>query len=108
MAVVVFAVIGAMQSLVVVSDAHRKAATADTVIREYAESLKEAVSHRTAPQPWCEVSGSHVVGAYTVTQEALDCPDPDPAIAQFQKIRLTVSAPNGRDTETLKIVIRQP
>jgi len=91
------------------SGANRQSTTAGIVARDYAEALDLAVAQAGA---WCSVS-------YTVPPASYNPPagygasvtyiDPCPATsaAQFQRVTITATEPNGF-TETLKTVVRQP
>lgn len=99
-------VISGMFTSVVVSDVHRKQATANTLLRSLAESVKDA--------PY---NGDDVTCGYqAVVQAAVPLQDRDeyvptavctPLEPKLQRIKLEVRASNGRATETVEIVKRQ-
>ena len=121
LSIAITALVGGLLTGVLSSEQHRRAATADTVVRSYAESLQVAVSQR--PQSaWCS-STPYAVGytppaGYSLSQTPGQCPA-GPAAPQFQRVTITASPtntattdPNGQKlytaAETLTVVVRQP
>lgn len=110
------------------SAAHRRTVTADQVVRNYAEAIKQKV--RAGGYVDCAASGSYgastvgytVPTGFTVSQTqptyqqlgsslAVDtfvagtCPTPDQGA---QSLALTASSVDGRDTENLNMIVRRP
>jgi type II secretory pathway pseudopilin PulG len=121
LSIAITALVGGLLTGVLSSEQHRRAATADTVVRSYAESLQVAVSQR--PQStWCSSTPYTVVytkpSGYNVSQTPGPCPAGPPA-PQFQAVTIT-AFPTGTATtdgngqklytaaETLTVVVRQP
>ena len=106
---VVITLVSAIATNVTVADTHRKQATADAVVRDYAEALKLVASQSNGPN-WCSSSYAVPAGSfsvppgYSVSVSPGNCPSP--AAPQFQTATITVSSDDSRDTETLAIVVR--
>jgi len=91
------------------SGENRQSTTAGIVARDYAEALDVAVAQSGA---WCSSSYTVPLASYnppsnyTANVTSIDA-CPAPSAAQFQRVTITVTQPNGF-TETLKTVVRQP
>jgi Tfp pilus assembly protein PilV len=111
LAIAITVLVGGLLEGAMSSDRHRKAATADTIVRSYAESLQAAVSQSNPPSSWCSSAQSFTYPAtpagYTVGQQADPCPA-GPTVPKFITVTITASSKDGRDTETLKDVVRKP
>ena len=108
-------IVGGMKVLVQGANVHRQAVTLDTVMRDYAESLKLAPQARVSavpPQPWCTSSAYSVSytppSGYTVSQAPASCPATTSTIPQFQTVTLTGTAPNNGGQQTLRVTVRSP
>ncbi len=88
---------------------HRSAATTDVVIRDYAESLKIAVTQAGA---WCKATPYTVTyvpaSGFSVSQVVGACPANNATTPQFQTVTLTATSTSSADTETLRVVVRKP
>jgi Tfp pilus assembly protein PilE len=91
------------------SRVHRSAATTDVVIRDYAESLKIAVTQTGA---WCKATPYTVTYApptgFSVSQTVGSCPVNNATTPQFQTVTLTATSTSSADTETVRVVVRKP
>lgn len=112
---IAFAVfVGGMFTSVLTSDLHRKQATAETVLRQYAEAVKAtnysdcatSTSFATAIPPGYATFTSSVVGVtyWSAGSFVATCPVPDQGL---QKIALQVASNDGRDIEIVEIVKRR-
>jgi type II secretory pathway pseudopilin PulG len=117
--IAVVTIISGILTSIVTSDTHRNKATAETVLRGYAEAMRDyaqanysscATSYPatlvfTPPTGFTpKVNGVDYLGASGwVAQPAPTCGTTD----TIQRLRLEVDATNGRATETVQIVIRR-
>jgi prepilin-type N-terminal cleavage/methylation domain-containing protein len=126
--VVFVAVLGGMATGMVVSDLHRKQATAETIIRSYAEAVKAAsytVCAGTAAYAASAVGYSVPTGlrpTYAVSVTAVKYWQPGGSTGSFvsslgtcpgsdnslQSVALRVSSTDGRDSESMQVVKRKP
>ena len=102
--------VGGMGTAILASDGHRKAATADTVARDYGEALKLFVAQRTGVN-WCSTTPYAVTftppAGYSASQPAtLTCPGTGTSTPQYQSITVTATTPGGRDVQKVTIVVR--
>lgn len=121
----------AMGTASLASDYHRKQATADTVLKSYAEVLKQRVqlvsyvgctTTYATPSTWTAESGytvSIVPGSFRYWHAAAPSPangwttdDPFSTVCGAdegaQKLTLKAVSDDGRDIETLDIIVRKP
>ena len=109
LSVVVVTLVSAIATNVTVADAHRKQATADTVVRDYAEALALVVSQSKGPD-WCADSYSVPTDVYSppsgygVSVSVGACPAA--ADPQYQTATITASSSDARATESVTIVVR--
>lgn len=109
------AILGGMSTAILVTDMHRKQATAGTVLREYAERV-ESLPYQDctgAAQPAYTFAAPDGFSASMGTVEVWDgdtpagfqaCSATDPGL---QRLRLTVAASDGRASETVQILKRR-
>lgn len=115
----VVALVGALALAVRVSDIHRKQATAGAAVRAFAEAIETRVS-ATAGYVNCATPASYAgaytgtPNGYTATITAVEYWD-GTAFATtcttdtgIQRVSLQVASDDGRATETLDVVLRQP
>jgi prepilin-type N-terminal cleavage/methylation domain-containing protein len=125
------AVIGGMTTSIMGSDIHRKQATAETVLRNYAEALKPTTTPYTAcATPTTAAYAPATLGVvapsgYTASIADVEywdgnptplqfvsslgsCGDPTPTDNGMQRISLQVTSSDGRATERIAIVKRKP
>jgi prepilin-type N-terminal cleavage/methylation domain-containing protein len=126
--VVFVAILGGMATGMVVSDLHRKQATAETIIRSYAEAVKAAAyTICAAPAAYTASAVGYSVPAglsptYSVAVAAVRYWQPGGATGSFvsslgtcpgsdnklQSVTLHVGSSDGRDSETMQVVKRKP
>jgi type II secretory pathway pseudopilin PulG len=117
--IAVVAVMAGLGTSVVVSDVHRKQATAGAEVRNYVEQLHNLVTADAGGYVDCAGTTSYspsysvptgytksitAVGYWTGTAWSATCG----IDTGLQKITLQVASSDGRATETLDIVIRKP
>jgi type II secretory pathway pseudopilin PulG len=87
------------------SAAHRQLVTADTVMRDYAEAVKQAVRSTctSAGGTWSTGSFTPVTGYTATTPSSHTCPD----VTTTAVVRLDVGLPNG-GTKSMDIAVRTP
>jgi prepilin-type N-terminal cleavage/methylation domain-containing protein len=113
---IAFAVfVGGMFTSILGSDVHRKQATAETVIRQYAEAVKSigwsdcatSSSFAAAVPSGYSTFTSTVTGVtyWSAGAFVATCPAPDQGL---QKVTLRVASNDGRDAESVEIVKRKP
>jgi type II secretory pathway pseudopilin PulG len=132
MGITVVAIVGGMATTVLMSDVHRKQATAGAYVRNYAEALQgsyvSCTSPETAPnyadslaapsgfntptttvQFWDSTSASFKfwdgASASFTTSSSIDCPGTDPGL---QLVTLTLASTDSRAAESLAVVLRKP
>lgn len=118
----VLAVVGGMATSVIGTDHHRKQAQAHTVLVSAADVVKSQAAN---PYQSCATTGSYAPGAgvtlpagwaaSTISVRSItywngstfspSCPAPD---SKLQLIEVQVSTPDGRATESLAVVKRNP
>ncbi len=109
------AILGGMTTAVLVSDIHRKQATAGTVLREFAEAVEGAEYQGctgasqpnypfTAPEGFTATTGAVQVWDGKTPAGFVDCSATDPGL---QRMRLTVASADGRASETVQILKRR-
>lgn len=133
MALAVPTIIAGLGTASMASDRHRKQATADTVLKSYGESIKDAIRRNAAPFTYvdCATTATYTnanlataSGGWTppagysvsITQVQYSTPSgftmsPCNAAAPWvntQRLSLTAASSDGRGTETLQIVVRKP
>lgn len=109
------AIVGGMMTAVLVSDIHRKQATAGTALRAYAETIEAAAYEQCTAgnlpaysyTPPAGFSAS--IDGVQVWDEAtpagfVDCASTDPGL---QRLQLTVASADGRARETLQVIKRR-
>src|SRR4051794_7379205 len=93
------------------SSAHRDLVTADSVLRDYAESIKAAVENPTsgcgAANPTTFTANFTPPAGYSVASTPSVVAQPCPAATALQVEHLVVTLPNGR-TNSLDIAVRTP
>jgi prepilin-type N-terminal cleavage/methylation domain-containing protein len=107
--------VGGMFTSVLGSDLNRKQATAETVLRQYAEAVKSigytdcatSTSYAAAiPSGYTKFTSSVTALTYLNTGAFVaTCPAPDQGL---QKVVLRVASNDGRNAETIEIVKRKP
>jgi len=117
----VVALVGGIGTSIVMSDIHRKQATAGAVVRTYAEAIQSGVTTSTKPYVDCanvsayaSPAGFTQVGGYTATVVAVTywsgtafattCSSDE----GVQKLALRVSSADAKAVETLELIIRDP
>jgi prepilin-type N-terminal cleavage/methylation domain-containing protein len=124
--IAVIAIVNGIGTVSMSSDRHRKQATADTVLKSYAENVKEKaklgayVSCGSSPAPstasYASLPGTPTVAGYSSSVTSLQflnsaggfqasCPSPDQGA---QLLTLSVQSTDGRDTESVQMVLRRP
>lgn len=127
-AIISLAIVGIVSGLgtaSLASDAHRKQVTSDTVIRSYTEALKQQIhlgAYHTCPATaadyaipssvWQPPSGYSVsitsikyLQSASGTTFATSCAAADRGAEQLM---VTATSSDGRDTETLDLIVRAP
>lgn len=108
-------ILGGMGTAVLISDVHRKQATAGTALREYAEVVEAAAYQEcsASSQPAYPYSAPAGFTASMGTVDVWDgntpagfgaCSSDDPGL---QRMRLTVASDDGRATETVQVLKRR-
>jgi type II secretory pathway pseudopilin PulG len=116
MGIAVVAIVGGIATSIIISDVHRKQATAGADVRSYAEAIQNAVI--TNGYPTCgnvptgisftaSTGYTASVTAYRVWNgsDFVACGATDLGV---QRLSLKVASDDGRATETLDVVIRNP
>lgn len=114
--IAVVAIIGGLVTSVLLSDVHRKQATADVAVRDYAESLVNSIANggytpcaTTYPATTMDGDAVSVVASsmryWNGTGFQTACPSPDSGL---QEVTLQATSGDGRATETLTVVLRKP
>jgi prepilin-type N-terminal cleavage/methylation domain-containing protein len=126
--VVFVAILGGMATGMVVSDLHRKQATAETILRSYAEAVKAAsYTVCAAPAAYAASAVGYSVPAglrptYSASVAAVTYWQPGASTGSFvsslgscpgsdnnlQSVTLRVVSSDGRDSETMQVVKRKP
>ncbi len=122
--VAVVALVGGIGTSIVVTDAHRKQATAEAVIHTFAESIESSVAaiptaYASCPSlsTYTTPAGFAVPAGFTAAVTAVTYWNGAPAGSfvttcssdvGIQKLTLSVASTDLRATETLNIVIRKP
>jgi type II secretory pathway pseudopilin PulG len=119
MGIAVVAIVSGLATSIIVSDVHRKQATAGEYVRSFAESIETAVAGSpTGYSATCSPSyGSGfsvpsgfnaqvaTVTYWTGSAFSATCPATD---SGMQKVSLKVSSTDGRASEKLDVIIRKP
>jgi type II secretory pathway pseudopilin PulG len=122
MSVAVVAIVGGVGTSILMSDVHRKQATAGAYLRDYAEAIEKDVAASPSAYtatPSCTpsyASGFPVPSGYTAQITAASfwngstflTPCNAAADIGVQRISLRVASSDGRATETLDIIVRRP
>jgi Tfp pilus assembly protein PilV len=106
MAIAVVAIVGGIATSIMMSDIHRKQATAGSYVRSYASAVQDAV----AGGAYGSICSTTVQPAGLPTgylAKIVSCA-PDSAYVNLTKMTLQVASTDGRDTEQLQIVVRRP
>lgn len=114
MGIVLVAFAGGLIAVTLISDIHRKQASAGAYVRDYAEAIEAWVAGGNYPA--CSNTAAYDVVAvpsfpasgYTKRVSAASCPNAYGAGSLLQQLTLEVAATDGRATERLVIVIRKP
>ncbi|SDP25402.1 hypothetical protein SAMN04515671_3430 [Nakamurella panacisegetis] len=116
----VVAIVSGLATGVVLSDVHRKEATAGAEVRSFAEMIDKTVAGGGGGYVACATTGTYTSGyvppagylsavtavAYwTGTTWSSTCSAPDTGL---QKLSLKISSNDGRASETLDLIIRKP
>jgi Tfp pilus assembly protein PilV len=122
----VVALVGGIGTSILMSDVHRKEATADTVVRSYAESIESAVALPGAQSAYADCAGVDtyatppgftVPSGYTATVTAVQfwtgtAFAPAGALCTVdsgvQMLTLEVASTDTRASEKLELVVRKP
>ena len=125
----VVAIVAALATGIMVSDIHRKQATAGAAVRAFAETLERQVAAPSGPNPTgyvdCATNASYAGSytaptGYTATVVAVKFwtgtafapaagPCTSPAVdTGVQLVSLKVDSADGRASETLDVVLRKP
>ena len=118
MGIALVAVVGGLATSILMSDIHRKQATAGEYVRSFAESIETTVAGTpTGYSATCSPTyggfsvppgfNAQVVRVTYWTGSAFSgtCPAPDKGM---QKVSLRVWSTDGRASETLDVIIRKP
>jgi type II secretory pathway pseudopilin PulG len=117
MGIVVVAIVGGIGTTLLMSDLHRKQATAGAYLRNYAETLQASYAPCTSGAPdyaallTAPVSGFSPPTAtvrYWDTASSSFSSSCPPTDSGLQQITLTLAAADSRATESLVVVVRQP
>jgi type II secretory pathway pseudopilin PulG len=116
MGIAVVAIVGGIATSIIISDIHRKQATAGADVRSYAEAIQNAVT--TTGYPTCGnlpagftfSAGPGYTASVTDSKvwngtDFVPCGATDLGI---QRLSVQVASDDGRATETLDVVIRNP
>ena len=105
-------IVAGMTTSIFGSDIHRKQATADTLARTFAEQIKATACPSTCPTSYTYAgvvptgystpTASVVCGTAGASTFTATCPN------VLEKVTVTASSTDARDTETLDLVKRQP
>ncbi|MEY2566188.1 MAG: hypothetical protein QOE35_717 [Actinomycetota bacterium] len=111
---IAFAVIvGGMTTSIFASDVHRQQASAETVMRQFAETVKAATYVDCASNYAYSPPTGFAATVSTIfygSGDSMSFPSPQPSCPPdpgLQRVSLRVAATNGRDSETLDIVKRK-
>lgn len=114
MGVAVVAIVGGLYTGILMSDIHRKQATAGTVVRDYAESIENSVTTGTT-NVTCGMSiGSRTVNGYTASVTGVRYWDGTAwqttcgGNTGLQQLTVQAASGDGRAVERLVIVVRRP
>jgi type II secretory pathway pseudopilin PulG len=116
MGIVVVAIVGGIATTILMSDIHRKQATAGAYLRTYAETLQGSYASCTSGAPNYAADLAEPVGGQFDPPTAevkywenpsfvIGCPTTDPGV---QQITLTLESKDKRAKESLVVVVRQP
>lgn len=124
MGIALVAIVGGLVTAILMSDIHRKQATAGSTLRNYAEAVEASVGAASSAYTACATtatytspSGFSAPSGYaaqvtsvrywndTTLAFSSTCPSPEGGV---QKVSLRVSSSDGRASESVDIVIRKP
>jgi type II secretory pathway pseudopilin PulG len=124
MGIAVVAIVGGLVTSILMSDVHRKQATAGSTLRDYAEAIETAVGKPTSAYTACATTAAYAsptgftapsgftarVTAVKFWNDAtLAFGSPAPCVdGGVQRLSLQVSSSDGRASETVNIVVRKP
>lgn len=111
------AILGSMTTFILASDIHRKQATAETVLRSYAEAVEGEpytsdylTNCSPGYSPAFPAPAGYTVSVTAVTYLSIATGDPAscPQGTTLQRVSLQVVSPNGHAIETVQILKRKP
>jgi type II secretory pathway pseudopilin PulG len=123
MGIAVVAIVGGIATSIIISDVHRKQATAGADVRSYAEAIQSEISASTSkyvdcggPDDYKGYTPPDAADGYRYNVTAVQywngtafvngcSTDTDTGV---QRLSLQVKSPDDRATETLDVVIRKP
>ena len=119
MGIAVVAIVGGIATTILMSDIHRKQATAGAYLRDYAETLQGSYTSCTSGAPdYAALLAEPVGGQFTAPTATVtywdtvsrsfsgsSCPPTDPGL---QQVTLTLASADSRASESLVVVLRQP
>ena len=124
MGIALVAIVGGLVTAILMSDIHRKQATAGSTLRYYAEAVEASVGAASSAYIACATTttyasptGFSAPSGYAAQVTGVrywndvgrtfssTCPSPDGGV---QKVSLRVGSSDGRASETVDIVIRKP
>lgn len=114
------AILGGMSTSILTSDVHRKEATSETILRSYAEAIKDPATPYVAcplPPAYSSPVGFSAPSGYAASVAAVAYWDPSTSTfgacpgsgdSGLQRISLQVASSDGRATERVDILKRKP
>jgi type II secretory pathway pseudopilin PulG len=125
MGIAMVAIVGSMVTSILMSDVHRKEATAAAYVRDYAEKLESYVASGTSATPHyvaCAAGSDYAPGivgltgmptAYTASATAAKSWSGSTWVTcatdnGYQKVTLAVRSSDGRAVEKLDVILRTP
>jgi type II secretory pathway pseudopilin PulG len=118
MGIAVVAIVGGIGTSILMSDVHRKQATAGAVVRQYAEAIESSVAAGNyvdcaTVAAYSSPPGLSIPPGYTATATAASSWtglvwDTCSIDNGYQKITLTVRSNDTRASESLDVILRKP
>jgi prepilin-type N-terminal cleavage/methylation domain-containing protein len=119
LSVAVVVIVSAMMTSIVTADVHRKQASAETVVRGYAEAARDYAQAHYAPCATTYAVPFSPPAGYTVSLNGVDywngsgwTPQPAPLCGPtsptIQRLRLEADATDSRAKNLVQIVVRKP
>jgi len=115
MGIAVVAIVGGIATTILMSDVHRKQASAGAYVRDYAEAVSGHYDGSITPSYLPAAVSFTVPAGFTATMTSLKCWDD--ALKVFntcttandvQQVTLKMTSTDNRASESLAVVVRQP